>query len=129
MRIYRSLTAALVSALMLATLIVAPLLAQSSGPAGQGVYPVYRGKNVSAAITSVVYTGAGMLHTVCVNTKGTAAKVYLDVTGTGTNNLMATIDTSLGVGCFLYDVAFSTGLTIVTTGATTDLTAAYRPLQ
>ena len=84
--------------------------------------------NITTNATTTVKSGAGFLHTLCINTKGASANtatVYDNTTATGTK--IATLDTTGSVGCLTYDVAFATGLTIVTaTGTAPDLTASYR---
>lgn len=84
--------------------------------------------NITTSTTTTVKSGAGVLHTVCVNSLGTVASsttVYDSTTGSGTK--IATLNTLALLGCQTYDVAFSTGLTIVTTGTVApDITASYR---
>lgn len=53
------------------------------------------------------------------------ATIYDNTAGSGTK--IGTIDTTAGVQTFLYDVAFSTGLTIVTAaGTASDMTLSYK---
>lgn len=84
--------------------------------------------NITTNTTTTVKSGAGFLHTVCVNTKGATANtatIYNNTAGSGTK--IGTLDTTASVGCQTYDAAFSTGLTIVTaTGTAADLTVTYR---
>lgn len=84
--------------------------------------------NITTATTTTVKSGAGVLHTVCVNSLGTVASsatVYDNTAGSGTK--IATINTLALLGCQTYDVAFTTGLTLVTTGGVApDITASYR---
>jgi len=84
--------------------------------------------NVTTNATTVVKSGAGVLRSICVNTKGSASNIvtaYDNTSGSGTT--IATIDTSANVGCLVYDAAFSTGLTLVTAvGTPGDLTVTYR---
>lgn len=83
--------------------------------------------HISTATTTTVKTGAGILHSITVNTLGTVAStatVYDNTSGSGT--VIAVINTLALSGSFVLDVAFSTGLTIVTTGtAAPDLTVSY----
>ncbi len=88
----------------------------------------YTANNITTSTTTVVKSGAGTLHGINVNTLGTVAStavVYDNTAGSGTK--LATIDTlTVGnVGWNQYDVAFATGLTIVTTGAP-DITVSYK---
>ncbi len=84
--------------------------------------------NIVTATTTTVKSGAGVLHTVCVNALGTVASsavVYDNTAGSGTK--IATLNTLALLGCQTYDVAFATGLTIVTTGtAAPDITISSR---
>lgn len=84
--------------------------------------------NVTGATTStVIKSGAGVLHTVTINKKGTTsiAALYADLVGEGSK--IAEIDTTLSTNDFLYDVAFTSGLVLVTTGAAgADLTVSYK---
>ena len=86
--------------------------------------------NISTATTTVVKSGAGFLHLIVVN-KHVATGVitiYDNTAGSGTK--IATITTGAALTsdspiCSLYNVSFSTGLTIVTSQAE-DLTVSYR---
>ena len=84
--------------------------------------------NISAATTTVVKSGSGILHSICVNIKGTVAStttVYDNTAASG--NKIATIDSLSALGSYLYDVEFSTGLTLVTTGTIApNITVSYR---
>lgn len=84
--------------------------------------------NITTATTTTVKSGAGVLHTVTVNNLGTVAStttIYDNTAGSGTK--IATINTLAGQETYLYDIAFTTGLTIVTTGTVApDITVSYR---
>lgn len=84
--------------------------------------------HISTATTTVVKSGAGELHAISVNTKGTVAStitVFDNTAGSGT--VIGVIDSLNLSGAFVLDVAFTTGLTIVTTGTVApDLTVSYR---
>lgn len=83
--------------------------------------------HIATSTTTLVKSGAGTLHTVCVNTLGTVASAAtVDDALTATTPTIAVIDTLTGGAvCRIYDVNFATGLTIVTTGAP-DITVSYR---
>lgn len=85
----------------------------------------YSFSNITTATTTTVKSGAGTLHALVINTKGVAstATIYDNTSASGTK--IGTVDTSLGTGTNIYDVAFATGLTIVT-AATADITAVYK---
>jgi hypothetical protein len=81
-------------------------------------------KNITAAATTVVKSGAGELRSVTVNTTAAGTiKIYDNTAGSGT--LIGTLKASVGEQTFQYDVAFGTGLTIVTAAAS-DITVSYR---
>ncbi len=85
-------------------------------------------KHISTSTTTLVKSGAGFLHAVCVNTKGASSNIAtVDDAVTATTPTIAVIDTTLGVGCETFDVAFIYGLTVVTaTGTQADLTVSWR---
>ncbi len=87
----------------------------------------YNYKNINSQATTVVKSGAGVLHTLCINTvanTGTAT-IYDNTSATGTK--IGTVTQVTGVpSCLRYDVGFATGLTIVTAVATPDITISYR---
>lgn len=81
--------------------------------------------NISTNTTTTVKSGAGILHSLVINTRSVAgqAVIYDNTAGSGTK--IATIDTTLSTTAFLYDVKFATGLTIVTTGGG-DITVSFK---
>lgn len=84
--------------------------------------------HISTATTTTVKGSAGVLHTLTVNNLGTVAStttVYDNTAGSGT--VIAVINTLAGQISYIYDIAFNTGLTIVTTGTVApDITVSYR---
>jgi hypothetical protein len=90
--------------------------------------PSWSASNIATNTTTTAKSGAGILHTITINTKGASANVatvYDNTAGSGTK--LATIDTTSGPITLRYDVAFATGLTIVTaTGTAADITVSYR---
>lgn len=87
-------------------------------------------KNIAGAATTVVKSGSGYLHLVTLNTFVASATitVYDNTAGSGTkiaSIVMGSAITGDAPDEVMFDVAFSTGLTIVTTGAI-DITASYR---
>ena len=86
---------------------------------------------LAAPTTTLIKTGVGLLHAVIINkplANGVIA-IYDGVDATGT--LLATITKpatllSDQVNTILYDISFSIGLCIVTSGAAQDVTVAYR---
>jgi len=85
-------------------------------------------KVINTATTTLVKSSSGMLHSITVNTKGTVASaitVYDALTATGTP--WAVIDSLNLSGPFIYDVNFTVGLTIVSTGTVApNITVSYR---
>jgi len=78
--------------------------------------------------TTTIKSGAGILRRVVINTRGSIANtltIYDNTSGSGT--VIAAIDTVNGVsGHFEYNVAFSTGLTVVdASGTSADITVIY----
>lgn len=84
--------------------------------------------NIVTSTTTVVKASAGTLKRVVINSKGTVASlttIYNNTSATGAK--IGTIDSLNLSGVFEYDVAFSTGLTIVTTGTVApDITVVYQ---
>lgn len=82
--------------------------------------------NITSNTTTLVKSGAGVLRSIIINTAGSSSNVatlYDNTAGSGTK--IATIDTTAR-GVLTYDIAFSTGLTIVTaTGSAADITVSY----
>lgn len=85
----------------------------------------WKHSRINTATTTVVKSGAGVLHTITVGTggAGSTATVYDNTAGSGT--VIAALTTATQISLTL-DVGFSTGLTVVTVGATPpDLTVSY----
>lgn len=81
-------------------------------------------KNIAAGATTVVKSGAGELRSITVNTTAAGAiTIYDNTAASGTK--IGTLKSSVVEGTYQYDVAFSTGLTIVTAAAS-DITVSYR---
>lgn len=84
--------------------------------------------NITTSTTTTVKSGAGTLAGVTVNTKGTVAStitIYDNTAGSGTK--IGTIDSLNLSGQFVFNVAFATGLTLVTTGTLApDITVSWR---
>lgn len=85
-------------------------------------------RNITTAATTLVKSGAGVLHAVNVNTLGTVVStvtIYDSLTASGTK--IATVNSLTIYGAQIYDVAFTNGLTIVTTGTVApDITVSFR---
>lgn len=94
-----------------------------------GVIPGYSFLNITAAAptTTVVKTGAGILHTLTF-TKPVATGVvtiYDNTAASGTIVGTITVPASPQPVTLVFDAALSTGLTIVTATAAQDITVTY----
>lgn len=90
----------------------------------------YLNITLAAPTTTVVKSGVGFLHSITVN-KATASGViaiYDNTAGSGTLIGTITMPATLLANqiTLLFDVSFSVGLTIVTSGAAQDITVSYR---
>lgn len=99
--------------------------AQTYGPP-QLTITAYSYVNITGQATTTVKSSGGILHTVCINTPAATETItiYDNITGHGTKIGTATVYASTNP-CLTYDVAFSTGLTIVTATASSDITVSY----
>jgi len=94
--------------------------------------PQYSHKFVSAAATTVVRTGPGILHSIVVGlpvASGTIT-IYDNSAGSGTVIGLITFPGTLlqdHPGTFLFDVAFTTGLTVVSV-EDIDFTITWKPI-
>lgn len=90
--------------------------------------PSFSFANITTAATTTVKSGAGVLRRIIVNSLGTVAStatIYDNTAASGTK--IATINTLSVLGSLVFDVSFSTGLTIVTTGTVApDITVVYQ---
>lgn len=83
----------------------------------------FNNNNITSATTTVVKTGAGVLHTIVLGTTAAGAiTIYDNTAGSGTK--IGILKASIVEGTYIYDVAFATGLTIVTAAAS-DLTVTF----
>jgi hypothetical protein len=107
---------------------LAYLTVDSSGRLCDSAGAGYSYAHISTNATTVVKAAAGSLHSITINSKGASANiatVYDGVSAAGT--VIGIIDTTAGSQNFLYDVALSAGLTIVTaTGTAADITVSYK---
>jgi hypothetical protein len=86
--------------------------------------------NITTATTTTIKSGKGNLHAMCINTDAGSATItaYDNTAGSGTKIFTITNPVtllSMGPICATYDLAFATGLTIVTTGVQ-DITFTWR---
>lgn len=86
----------------------------------------YAFNRINTATNTTVKSGAGTLHSVLVGTAGATASIicYDNTTATGTVIFNASANAQ---AFFLFDTAFTTGLTCTTAGGTpADITISYR---
>jgi len=84
----------------------------------------YKFGNMTTATTTTHKSGAGYLHTITVNTGGVGTiTVYDNTAGSGTQIALITVGATTLI-TLTYDVAFATGLTIVTS-AVMNITVSY----
>jgi|HubBroStandDraft_2_1064218.scaffolds.fasta_scaffold927978_2 hypothetical protein len=88
---------------------------------------VYSFANITTDTTTSLKTGPGFLHNVCINTPAATGVVTLYDNTTGSGTKIGTITSYASVPiCYHYDVAFWTGLTVVTATAAPDITVSFR---
>ena len=81
----------------------------------------YNFKNLAGAADTLVVKGAGVLHSVVINTTAASGIVLYDSTATGGTKI-ATIAASPVIGStFLYDASFTNGI-FVSMGGASDIT-------
>lgn len=91
------------------------------------VSDAYVYKNITGNATTVVKSGAGTLKGIVFNTPGTLSSMVLYDNTSGSGTKIGTINTTLGQNSLSYEVAFTTGLTIVTSGTlAADATVSYK---
>ncbi len=87
----------------------------------------YTFRNITGQATTVLRTGSGILHTITLNkpTATAVVTVYDNTAGSGTVVGAITIPASPMPVTLTYDAAFSTGLTVVTATADSDITVTF----
>lgn len=86
--------------------------------------PQYR--HIAGAATTVCKLGGGMLHNIIINQAGTLCTIYDQTSGAvPIIGIVDTNKTTGTIGAINYECPFFNGLTIVTTGAGTDITVVY----
>jgi hypothetical protein len=83
--------------------------------------------NITGQATTVVKTGAGILHTITLNgpTATTTIAIYDNTAGSGTLIGTITVPASPMPVSLRYDAHFLTGLTVVTGTANSNITVTY----
>ena len=88
----------------------------------------YANITASAPTTTTLKSSPGILHSICFNkpVANEVVTIYDSLTAAGTLIGTITVPSSPQPGCLSYDVAFGTGLTILTATASSDITVSYR---
>jgi hypothetical protein len=88
----------------------------------------YNYTRVTTAATTLVKTGAGILHAVVVNTPTSTGTIELDDALTNTTPIIGKMLFAASIAPFtvVYDVAFSTGLSVTVGVATVDATIVWK---
>lgn len=80
--------------------------------------------HISTATTTVVKDSPGFLHAITVNTTAAGTiTIYDNTAASGT--VVGILKASVGEGTYTYNISCTTGITIVTGGAS-DITVTYR---
>lgn len=92
-----------------------------------GVIGGYNAAHITSQTTTVVKTGQGVLHTITINNPAATATVtiYDNTSAAGTTLGIVTVPSSPLPVTLTYDITFTTGLTIVTATADSDITVSY----
>jgi hypothetical protein len=109
-------------------LLVVALVLGLAGPAAAQDSQVFSYKNITGDATTTIKSVPGYLHAITLNAP-TATEVitlYDNSTSSGTKIGTITVPSSPQPVTLIYDVAFWTGLTIVTATATSDITVSFR---
>lgn len=87
----------------------------------------YSYSNITAQATTVARTGAGILHTITFNkpTATAVVTVYDNTAASGTIIATITVPSSPMPVTLTYDASFTTGLTIKTATADSDITVTF----
>lgn len=101
-------------------LIASPVFAGWQDTVNQ---PQYAYKAIAEAATTAVKNGSGFLHTITV-TGGTAGTIKVYDTLSGTTSKFIDFSSTNALATYTFDVAFSSGCSVVTGSATT-LTVSY----
>lgn len=109
---------------LLSLAIIMTFISSAIAWPGPSVQDAYNNSYIITATTTVVKTGKGILHAITVEggTAGTIT-VYDNTAASGTK--LADFSSTNALQTYVFDVAFSTGLTIVTSAATS-VSVAYK---
>ncbi len=108
--------------------IFRPVVATVEGTVTIGGYN-YTNITAAAPTTTLVKTGAGILHAIVINTPVATGSIELDDALTHTTPKIGTVVTPATANnpcTVIYDIAFATGLTVYTSVAAQDITVVWR---
>jgi hypothetical protein len=112
---------------MLARALAIVALFLCAAPARAQQPEVYSYRNITTDTTTVVKSGPGYMHSICLNSPAATATIVVYDSTAGSGQKIATITSFASVvGCLIYDTAFWQGLTIVTATAAPDITVSFR---
>ena len=83
--------------------------------------------NITGQTTTTPKPASGFLHTVCLNTPTATSVITMfdNTAASGTKIGTITVVASPQPYCFIYNVSFNVGLTIVTATASSDITVSW----
>jgi len=86
----------------------------------------YSYQNIATDTTTVVKSTRGVLHSITINTPAASGTITIYDNTAGSGTKIGTITSFASTNpCIIFDVAFWTGLTIVTATAAPDITVAF----
>lgn len=91
---------------------------------GPSVKDAFNNNYIATATTTVIKTGAGILHTITVE-GGTAGTIIVYDNTAASGTIIASFASTNAIQTYIFDVAFVTGLTIITAAAT-QLSVSYK---
>lgn len=104
----------------------APVSLQSNQFGELSVVSRNKFRNLAGAGTTTVKSGSGKLHTLVINAAASSSTVTLYDNTAASGTKIATVSAPIVGSSLLYDIEFSTGLTVVVTNANTDVTVSYQ---
>lgn len=100
------------------------LVSSSVAFALPSVKDAYVNNYIATATTTVVKTGAGILHAITVE-GGTAGTIIVYDNTAATGTILASFSSTNALQTYVFDVTFATGLTVITSAAT-QLSVSYK---
>lgn len=110
--------------LLLSLAIVLTFVSSALAWPGPSVRDGYNNNYIVTATTTVIKTGPGLLHTITV-AGGTAGTIIVYDNTAASGTVLANFSSTNAIQTYIFDVAFTTGLTIITSAATS-VSVAYK---